>query len=205
MSAAMTTERPELEVRLEEDVTPDLLRRVAGGELAAAVVQETPGAARQRGVRIDALRDEPMLAALPATHPHAGREALPMEAFAAECVLLPREPAGRAFNDWLRAMFRAAGYGLERTLETLSAPWDHRLLPVAEGEAVCVIVREWVGDSIPGVVTMPLDPPLSFPVDLASRWPPAAGVDGVVSTALQLRDEEAWLTLRPARTELPDD
>ena len=48
-------------------MTPDLLRRVADGELTAAAVLETPAAARRHGVRIDALRDEPLLAALPPT------------------------------------------------------------------------------------------------------------------------------------------
>ena len=37
----------------------------------------------------------PMLAALPANHGYAGADAIPMGAFAAERVLLPREPPGR--------------------------------------------------------------------------------------------------------------
>jgi DNA-binding transcriptional LysR family regulator len=56
--------RPELQVRLDEDMTPELLQRVAARELAAAAVMETPAAARRYGVRVDALRDEPLLAAL---------------------------------------------------------------------------------------------------------------------------------------------
>ena len=76
-------QRPELELRLEEDVTPELLRQVAGHELAAAAVMETPAAARRHGVRIDALRDEPLLAALPATHDYASADAIPVGAFAA--------------------------------------------------------------------------------------------------------------------------
>src|SRR5688572_8941494 len=108
----------DLHVRLEEGVSPELLRRVANHELAASVALETPAAARRHGLRIDALRDEPMLAALPRTHRYAGAEAIPMEAFAAECVLLPREPPRRVFNEWLRAVVRAAGYELERTRES---------------------------------------------------------------------------------------
>lgn len=54
-------------------------------------------------------------------------------------------------------------------METLSAPWDRRMLPVAEGDAVAVFVPEWVGDAIAGVVAVPFDPPLNFPMDLASR------------------------------------
>jgi DNA-binding transcriptional LysR family regulator len=194
--------RPELELRLEEDVTPELLRQIASHELAAAVVMQTPAAARRYGVRIDALRDEPLLAALPAAHRYANAEAIPMGAFAAERVLLPREPAGGAFNAWLSAVVRAAGFELEQTMKTLSAPWDRRMLPVADGEAVSVLVGEWVQESIPDVAAVPFDPPLSFPIDLASS--PTDG-DLLVTTARRLRDAEGWLTQRPARSELPSD
>ena len=102
---------------------------------------ETPAAARRYGVRIDTLRDEPLLAALPATHDYANAGAIPIGAFAAERVLLPREPPGGAFNAWLSAVVRAAGFELERTLKTLSAPWDRRMLPVADGEAVSLVRR----------------------------------------------------------------
>src|SRR5438034_253561 len=48
-------------VRLDEGVTPDLLQRVARHDLAAAVVMESPKPVRQHGVRIDTLRDQPLL------------------------------------------------------------------------------------------------------------------------------------------------
>ena len=67
-------------LRLEEEVTPDSLRRLAVRQLAAAVVMETPGAARRLGVRIDSLRDEPLLAALPESHAYAGAPAIPLVA-----------------------------------------------------------------------------------------------------------------------------
>jgi DNA-binding transcriptional LysR family regulator len=201
----LAARHPELTVRLEEDVSPELLRRVAANELAMAVVFATPGAARRHGVRIDALGDEPLLAALPAAHRYADAGAIPIGDFAAECVLLPREPTGRGFNVWLRAVVRAAGFELERTRETLSAPWDRRMLPVADGEAVSAFVGDWAQESSPGVVSVPFDPPVTFPLDLASSRSPAAGTDALVQAAVALRDGEGWLTRRPARTELPSD
>jgi hypothetical protein len=48
-----------------------MLRRVARHDLAAAVVMESPAAACEHGVRIDSLRDEPFLAALPGSQPYA--------------------------------------------------------------------------------------------------------------------------------------
>lgn len=205
IAAAVTARDPAAGVRLEESVTPELLRDVAAGELDAAVVLETPAAARRHGVRVDALLDEPLLAALPAAHRYAGAEAIPLSAFADEIVLLPDGRAGAVFNDWLRAVLRAAGVELERTREALSAPWDRRLLPVASGEAVAPIVAEWAHPPVPGVAAVPFDPPLTLPLDLASPQAPGAGTAALVEAALRLRDAESWLTRRPARVALPRD
>ena len=41
-------QRPELSVRLDENLTPELLRRMTEGEVKAAVVQETPAAAQRQ-------------------------------------------------------------------------------------------------------------------------------------------------------------
>ena len=62
-------------------------------------------AARRHGVRIDTLKDEPLLVALPESHHFAGEGAMPVGAFAAERVLLPSEPPGRMFNSWLRTLY----------------------------------------------------------------------------------------------------
>jgi len=194
----------DLSVRFEEDVTPGLLRRVGGHQLAAAVVLESPTAARQNRVRIDTLRDERLLAALPESHPYAGAEAIPLGAYVAGVVMLPSEPSGQLFNAWFRTVIRAAGFELDRTMKTLSAPWDRRMLPVARGEAVSVFVAEWAAEAA-SVSAVPFDPPLSFPMDLASCWPADERVGELVAAALRARDAGGWLTQRPMRTELPED
>jgi LysR substrate binding domain len=192
LADAVRAARRDLTVRLEEGVTHELLERVAGHELAAAAVMQTPAADRRHGLRIDPLRDEPLLAALPAEHRWVEAGAIPLAAFVAECVLLPREPAGALFNAWLRAVLRTAGVELERTTKTLSAPWDRRMLPVARGEAVSVVVEEWTDPPIAGIAAVPFDPPVTFPVDLAS----AAGAEDLAAAALRLRDSEGWLSTR---------
>jgi hypothetical protein len=50
---------------------------------------ESPAAAHRHGLRIDTLRDEPLLAALPESHEYARATAIPVVAFVAEVVLLP--------------------------------------------------------------------------------------------------------------------
>jgi hypothetical protein len=157
------------------------------------------------GLRIDTLRDEPLLAALPASHRFAQSEAIPLSEFVAEPVLLAREPTGRGFNAWLQALLRVHGVALQRTVKTLGAPWDRRMLPVAHGEAVAPVVAEWAVGWPPGLVTVPFDPPLSFPIDLATRWPPTETVRSLIEATLRLRDAEGWLTERGAHTELPSD
>jgi DNA-binding transcriptional LysR family regulator len=194
----------DLALRFDEGVTPEMLRRVARHELGAAVVMESPSAARQHGVRIDSLRDEPLLAALPESHRYARAEAIPLEVFVGEVVMLPTEPPGQVFNAWFRTVVRAAGFELDRTVKTMSAPWDRRMLPVASGEAVSQFVGEWAVEAA-GVAAVPFDPPLSFPMDLASCWPPTERVEALVEAALRARDEAGWLTQRRARTELPED
>jgi DNA-binding transcriptional LysR family regulator len=190
-------------LRFDEGVTPEMLRRVAQHELGAAVVMESPMAAQQHGVRIDSLRDEPLLAALPESHRYARAEAIPLDAFVAEVVMLPTEPPGEMFNAWFRTVVRAAGFELNRTVKTMSAPWDRRMLPVASGEAVSQFVGEWAAEAAAGVAAVPFDPPLSFPMDLASSWPPTDEVDALVEAALRARDAAGWLTKRRPRTELP--
>jgi DNA-binding transcriptional LysR family regulator len=200
---ALGAARPELSVRLEQEVTSDSLRRVGAGELAAAVVMESPAAAHRHGVRLDSLRDEPLLAALPESHRYASERTIPIGEFVAGPVLLPREPPGQMFNAWLRSVIRAHGFELERTVAIASAPWDRRLPPVASGEAVSVMVAEWAREPGTGLVGVPFDPPLNFPTDLISRWPASQEVEALVQTALQVRDSEGWLTERRARSELP--
>ena len=55
------------------------------------------------------------------------------------------------------------------------------------------------------VVALPFDPPLSFPMDLASGWPPDERAGALVDAALAARDTHGWLTRRRPRTELPED
>src|SRR5439155_5255688 len=182
----------------------DLLRRVGRQDRSAAVVMESPEAVRQHGVRVDTLRDEPLLAALPESHVYAGAEAIPLGAFMAEVVMLPKEPPGQMFNVWFGTVIRAAGFDLDRTVKTLSAPWDRRMLPVANGEAVSLFVDEWATGA-PRVAAVPFDPPLSFPMDLASCWPATEAVQLLVEAASRARDADGWLTERRARSERPTD
>ena len=121
----LRAERLELTPRMVQEVTPDSLRRVGARELAAAVVMESPAAARRYGVRVDALKDEPLLAALPPAHRYASESAIPICEFVAEPVLVPREPAGLMFNAeswtvWIRGRSDFVASAAPRSVSPLS-------------------------------------------------------------------------------------
>jgi hypothetical protein len=105
----------------------------------------------------------------------------------------------------LRSVLRAHGAELQQTTAIASAPWDRRLPPVASGEGVSVLVADWAEEPGSDLVAVAFDPPLSFPIDLVSGWPPTEEVAQLVRTALRVRDAEGWLSVRLARTELPED
>ena len=129
-------------VRLEEEVTPEALRRVAAHELAAAVVMETPAAARRHGVRIDALQGRAAARRAAGGAPLRRRRRDPGRRVRRRARAAPAR-AGRAARSTRGCgrVLRAAGFELDRTMQTLSAPWDRRMLPVASGEAVCGVRR----------------------------------------------------------------
>ena len=189
-------EQTGIRVRRDEDMTATPLARVAANELDAAVVLSTPAAGRRHRLRVEALRDEPLLAALPAAHPFAGRGRVPLAAFVAERVLLPRAPGGEVFTTWLRSQIRAAGFELERILEAANAGWDRRLIPVAKGEAVAALVAGWPDEPVPGGVTVPPQPRLTLPAAPVTAPPPTAAAAALVRAARARRDAEGWLTTR---------
>ena len=194
-----------LSISLEEEVTPDSLRRVGGPRARGRCRDGDCRAAARTAWGPRSMRSEMSRSwrRCPSRILMLSRRAFRSAAFASECILLPREPPGQMFNAWLRASFRIHNVEFDRTMTTASAPWDRRMSHVRSGEAVSVVVADWV-ESMPHVVTVPFDPPLIFPMDLASRWPPNAAVDAVVRVAQRVRDRGGWLTQRAARTELPD-
>ena len=72
-----------------------------------------------------------------------------------------------------------------------------------EAEAVSILVAEWTREAIAGVVAVPFDPPLSFPIDLATRQSADQHGERIVRRLCASVTREGWLTQRPAHTTLP--
>ena len=99
---------PDVDLSLEEANTADLLERLVGGGIDAAVIR--PGPADPDGVRVIQLAREPMLLVLPASHAHAKAAALPLAAVRAETFVLFPHAAGPSLFEAVIAGCRRAGF-----------------------------------------------------------------------------------------------
>lgn len=112
--AAFRARHPRVHLSRSEGFTADLLDRVEQGALDLAVVSSPPEGAR---VRLSHLMDEPVLVALPAGHPLAGRHGVRFAQLADE--------------EWIA--------GAERPEQTLLAAVQPGFRP-----RVAHVVREWI-------------------------------------------------------------
>jgi DNA-binding transcriptional LysR family regulator len=99
---------PKVLLSLEEQNTFRLLERLVRGDLDAAFIR--PAAQDPEGVRVRRLPDEPMLIALPASHPLAAEAALPLTALASEPFVLFPRGVGLSLYDQIVQSCRTAGF-----------------------------------------------------------------------------------------------
>jgi DNA-binding transcriptional LysR family regulator len=161
---------PLVALTLEESGTGELVDALREERLDAAFVRSPIGPAP--GIEVQAVLAEAMVAALPAGHPAAARNAgvpLGLEALAAETFILYRRPLGPGLYDAIIAACQRAGYspkiGQEapRMLATLSL--------VAAGLGVTLVPQSMRRLRVHGVAYRPLDPAagLVAPLNLAYR------------------------------------
>ena len=102
-------ELPDLELELHGELLgPDLLDRVRAGELDLAAVR--PGPVLPDDLLVERLRNEPLVAVLPARHPHAGRRQVALADLAGDPLVT--HPAGQRSTMQPLALeaCRAAGF-----------------------------------------------------------------------------------------------
>jgi len=99
---------PTVLLSLEEQNTFRLLERLVRGDLDAAFIR--PAAQGPEGVRLRRLPDEPMLIALPASHPLAHEAELPLTALASEPFVLFPRGVGLSLYDQIVRSCRDAGF-----------------------------------------------------------------------------------------------
>lgn len=101
---------PDVQLSLTEMNTLGLMQKLERGELDATFFR--PGLDDPDGIRLKRLPDEPMVVALPASHPLAKRKTLPLAVLAREpFILFPRLVGLSLYDDVVRAC-REAGFEL---------------------------------------------------------------------------------------------
>jgi DNA-binding transcriptional LysR family regulator len=109
------------------------------------------------------LRDTELLGVLPATHPAAGGEAVPLAALEHDPFVVP----GNGFERIVAELFAAEGRAPRvefEVSETMSA-----VAIVAAGLGVAVVPDLLLDEFPPTAVALPLDPPVVLPLGLAVR------------------------------------
>ncbi len=143
---------PEIELRLREETTAQLLKRLRDGELDAAVLAEPVDHA---GMHKERILTEPFLAAMPADHPLAKRKSIDFQSLANDRLLLLEE--GHCLRDQTLELCQLRS---DPTDVQASSVESLRQM-VAAGVGLTVLPRmavagRWARWS--GVVTLPVKP-----------------------------------------------
>lgn len=160
---------PGVSIVLEEAGTGELVDALLRERLDAAFVRSP--VASITGLLVDAVLDEPMLAALPAGHALAagGGAPLPLPGLAGEAFVLYRRPSGPGLYDAILAACRQAGFSPAVAQEAPRLPATLSL--VAAGLGVSIVpasMRRLGGEGI-AYRALTECPGLSAPLHLAMR------------------------------------
>ena len=157
---------PGVQLALEEDATTELMRGLGEGRLDAAFIRTLGG--DPTGFAVEPLFEEPMLAALPAEHPLAGKGACALADLAAEPFVFYRRPAGQGLYDAILAACHAAGFSPQISQEAPRLPATLSL--VAAGLGAAIVPASMQRLNLEGVAWLELDTPaLVAPLMLATR------------------------------------
>jgi DNA-binding transcriptional LysR family regulator len=100
---------PDVLLSLEEANTTRLVAGLREGSLDAVFLRSDPSAIGADDVQLRLVSEEPMLLVLPASHPAAAEDAVPLTAVAGEALLVTPREAGPTLFDTVVQAFRDAG------------------------------------------------------------------------------------------------
>ncbi len=177
--------RPPVRVRARQDSSGALARAVAAGELevALAICSDTGEAA---GVRCERLLEEPVVVAVAAGHPLAGRGRVALAELAGETFALVDAADGPGYNRAVTERCEAAGF-TPRTVADPHGPmaWE---TAVRTGGCAGLTTRASAVSTAQGVRLLELGPPVGFPVELltAARGVPSPAAAAFCALAREL-------------------
>ncbi|MGW0191322.1 LysR family transcriptional regulator [Streptomyces sp. NPDC003362] len=147
--AAFRARRPGVLLTREEGLTPALLDRLAAGELDLAVVSTT-SRAPLAAYDLHHLLDESLYVAVPAGHPLAGRDRVPLSAFAdADWISGSPRPEGTLLD-------AALAQGFRPRVAHVVAEWTAKQGYVAAGLGVTLVPALAAASVRPDVVLVPV-------------------------------------------------
>lgn len=166
-----------------------LVESVLEGHLDAALCLAPAAAA---GLRSMLIRQEPMFAALPESHPLTHRDSLVLTDLRDEMWLLP---SARVFGSNSTMQQRCREHGFEMRVALATSDYDDDFTLVAGGHGVEVIPDSFIrSNHVSGVAFVPLEEE-TMPLRLITRADNDAPALGQVFTALRsIAEEEGWLT-----------
>lgn len=169
---------PGVSVEFTAESSPRLVEAVAAARLDAAVCLAP---ARLPGLRYQAVRDDPVVAALPAGHRLAGAAAIALSELADDVWLMPDRSLGS--TSLLREMCAEAGVEV-RTSEDSTTNFDDEFLAVATGAGIEVVTSSIVPRrTVDGVVFVPVKE-RAVPLEIVSRSDAATPALGSVTRAV---------------------
>jgi DNA-binding transcriptional LysR family regulator len=149
--ARFAEERPNASVRLEAIHTPAKLRALRDGDLDVAFLRAPLDIT---GLRMVELWSEPLVAVLPARHPLAAREAIPLAALSSLPLMLGPRSNNPGMHDQLLALCRRSGVNprLGRQLDSV----QEALATISTGAAWTLLTATNAPQHTPGVAVRAL-------------------------------------------------
>lgn len=149
--AACRRELPEVEIALKEMVSGDQLKRLDAGEIDVGLLRPPVPRSGLKAFRVSA---EPMIAAVPAEHPLARAESIPLDALAAEPFISYAPYEARYFHDLVVELFTRASLMPDYVQHLAQV---HSILAmVHSGVGVAMVPEAAVSLHFSGVVLRPL-------------------------------------------------
>ena len=163
--AACRRQMPDVELTLKEMVSGAQLEALGAGELDVGLLR--PPIART-GTEFFRVAAEPLVAALPESHPLAAAERVTLAEVAAEPFIMYAPFEARYFHDLLVELFSGAGVAPSYVQHRAQV---HSLLAlVRAGLGIALVPDAARNLHCHGIVLRPLDPPPVRPVELFLAW-----------------------------------
>jgi DNA-binding transcriptional LysR family regulator len=181
--ATLAERHPALRLRIRQDSNASLLADVRDGQLDLAV---TFCARIPAELEHERLKDEPVVAAVAATHPLADRETIALHELRGETFALDASGENRDYDDAIVETCRRSGFEPRtRATAEMHDAWFEVI--GAEG-CVGLTTRSSIHVVNRDLRLLDLQEPPAFPIDLVWRAPPRPTVHAVVATARAVRD-----------------